>query len=113
MCVRLHALIRACGLSHGEVTMWFGIVTHQDILNAIGALNVKVNKLMTQQDDLNAAAQEIEADVAKQNTALAAIKAEIAALQAANPALDLSGLTAAVADLDTATAAEEAAAPPA
>ena len=92
--------------------MWFGIVTHQDILNAIAALNVKVTKLMTQQDDLNAAAQEIEADVAKQNTALDAIKAEIAALQAGNPALDLTALNAAVADLDTATAAEQAVVPP-
>ena len=92
--------------------MWFGIVTHQDILNAVNALNVKVSKLMTQQDDLNAAAQEIEADVAKQNTALDAIKAEIAALQGANPALDLTALNAAVADLDTATAAEQAVVPP-
>ena len=92
--------------------MWFGIVTHQDILNAIAALNVKVTKLMTQQDDLNAAAQEIEADVAKQNAALDAIKAEIAALQGANPALDLTALNAAVADLDTATAAEQAVVPP-
>jgi len=92
--------------------VWFGIVTHQDILNAVNALNVKVNKLMTQQDDLNAAAQEIEADVAKQNTALAAIKAEIAALQGANPALDFTALNAAVGDLDTATAAEQAVVPP-
>ncbi len=92
--------------------MWFGIVTNRDILTAVNALTAKVDKLMTQQDDLNAAAQEIEADVAKENTALDAIKAEIASLQGANPALDFTALNAAVADLGTATAAEQAVVPP-
>jgi hypothetical protein len=90
----------------------FGLVTNRDLQQQLTILTQKVDILMSQQDDLNAAAQEIEADVARENTALAAIKAEIASLQGANPALDLTSLNAAVADLDTATAAEEAAVPP-
>lgn len=46
------------------------------------------------QADLDALAASVSSDVA-------AINAEIAALQQANPALDLSGLQAAVASLDT------------
>ena len=91
--------------------MW-GIVTGAQILQAIKAVSAKVDILMTEQAGIDAAAQEIQADVTRENTALAAIQAEIATLQAGNPALDLSGLQAAVSALDSATAAEEAAVPP-
>ena len=90
-----------------------GIVTNRQLLNLLNIINEKADLIMTEQDQVNAAAQEIEADVAAEATALSAIKAEIAALQAGNPALDLSGLQAAVAGLDTETAAEQAAVPPA
>jgi hypothetical protein len=104
-----------------------GLVTNRQLLAAIAivqasndaqqasidALHLKADALMTEQAGIDAAAQEIEADVAKENTALTAIQAEIASLQNANPALDLTGLNAAVADLDTAAAAEQAAVPPA
>jgi hypothetical protein len=56
------------------------------------ALNAKADKIMSQQDDITADAAAIEA-------AIAALAAEIAALKTANPALDLTGLDKAVADL--------------
>jgi hypothetical protein len=90
----------------------FGVVTNRQILQALADLTVKVDILMTEQAGIDAAAQEIQADVTRENTALAAIQAEIATLQAGNPALDLSGLQAAVGQLDQATAAEQAAVPP-
>ena len=90
----------------------FGVVTNRQILQALADLTVKVDILMTEQAGIDAAAQEIQADVTRENTALAAIQAEIATLQAGNPALDLSGLQAAVGPLDQATAAEQAAVPP-
>ena len=85
----------------------------RQIQQALQELNAKADIIMATQDDINAEAQQIEADVAAENTALSAIQAEIAALEAANPAIDLTGLKAAVADLDSATAAEQAVAPPA
>ena len=64
-------------------------------------LDQKVSALMSQQDEINA-------DVTELQTAAAAIQAEIAKLQTANPALDLTGLTAAISSL---TALEPPAAP--
>lgn len=90
----------------------FGIVTNRQIWQQLLAMDEKLDVIMSEQAGIDAAAQEIQADVAKENTALAAIQAEIAALQAGNPALDLSGLNAAVAALDSATAAEQAVVPP-
>ena len=94
-----------------EVAVW-GFVTGAQILQAIKAVSAKVDILMTEQAGIDAAAQEIQADVAAENTALAAIQAEIAQLQAGNPALDLTGLQSAVSALDSATAAEQAVVPP-
>lgn len=68
-------------------------------------------KIMALQDDVNADAAAIEAAVATLGTAVTAIEAEIAALQAANPAVDLSPLQTAVADLAPAVAAVAAVAP--
>ena len=69
-------------------------------------LHRKAYKIMSQQDDLNTEAQQIEADVAGIKSASDAIKQEIADLEAQianNQPVDLSGLKAAVADLDSAT----------
>jgi peptidoglycan hydrolase CwlO-like protein len=70
-----------------------------DIQRVVHTINAKADKLMSQQDEINA-------DVSELQAAAAAIAAEIAALENANPALDLSGLKAAVASV-------EALAPPA
>ena len=83
-----------------------------DIAESLNHLHGKVDRIMSDQDTVNAAAAQIEQDVAEQNTALAAIQAEIAALQQANPAIDFTALNQAVADLGTATSAEQAVVPP-
>jgi predicted negative regulator of RcsB-dependent stress response len=62
------------------------------ILNQLQTINKKLDVIMSQQDDITADAAAIE-------TAIAALAAEIAALKTANPALDLTGLDKAVADL--------------
>ncbi len=90
-----------------------GKVTNRDLQLQLDAIAAKVDILMSEQDQVNAAAQQIEADVAAENTALTAIQAEIAALQAGNPAVDFTSLNQAVADLGSAAAAEEAVVPPA
>jgi predicted nucleic acid-binding Zn-ribbon protein len=90
----------------------FGLVTNRQLLQAIQILASKVDILMSQQDEIGADVQAIEGAVAQLNAAASAIEAEIAALQQANPALDLSGLQQAVADLGTAASAV-AAIPPA
>jgi chromosome segregation ATPase len=90
-----------------------GLVTNRQLQQQLDRIETKVDLMSSQQDEINAEAQQIQADVAAEATALTAIKAEIAALQGANPALDLTGLQAAVAGLDTETAAEQAVPPPA
>lgn len=71
-------------------------------------LNRKADKIVSQQDDLNADVASIEAGVTALSDAATNIQAEIAALQAANPALDLTGLNTAVADLGNAVSAVSA-----
>jgi predicted negative regulator of RcsB-dependent stress response len=75
------------------------IATLGRILAAITMANQKLDMLMSQQDDLTADVQAIDQAVTDLGTAASAIEAEIAALKAANPALDLSGLDSAVASL--------------
>jgi hypothetical protein len=70
----------------------------------LNAINTKADKIMSQQDDITADAAAIE-------TAVAALASEIATLKAGNPALDLTGLDKAVADLSA--LASPPAAPPA
>jgi predicted nucleic acid-binding Zn-ribbon protein len=85
------------------------------VLTQLAEINQKLDVIMTAQDDINAATSQIEADVAAENAATDAIKAEIANLEAqvaAGQAPDLTGLKAAVADLDAAAASEEGAVPP-
>lgn len=84
------------------------MVTNAQILRSLQELHAKVDIVMTQQDDLNAAATEIQAENADLATAAANIAAEIAALKAANPALDLTALDAAVAGIPSAQAAVDA-----
>ncbi|HEY2638948.1 MAG TPA: GH25 family lysozyme [Streptosporangiaceae bacterium] len=88
------------------------IVSNAQLLQQLQILNKKADVLMSQQDEINADVQSIEAGVAALGTAEAAIQAEIASLKTANPALDLSGLDKAAADLTTAVAGVSAIAPP-
>jgi peptidoglycan hydrolase CwlO-like protein len=71
------------------------------IYHTLQRIERKVDLIMSEQ-------AEIDQDVAELNTAVTNIQAEIAALQAANPALDLSALQTAIA----AVAAIAPAAPP-
>ena len=61
----------------------------KDIQRTVHTLDANVRHLMSQQDEINQ-------DVAELTAAVSAISAEIAALQAANPELDLSALKTAV-----------------
>lgn len=89
------------------------MVTNTQIMRSLQLLHEKVDILMTQADDLAADVTTIEAGVAALGQAAIAIQAEIDALKAANPALDLSALDAAAAALSPAVAAVSALAPPA
>jgi outer membrane murein-binding lipoprotein Lpp len=60
------------------------------VTQSLAELHAKVDALMSQQDEINT-------DVTELQAAVTAIADEIAALKAANPALDLSGLEGAVA----------------
>ncbi|MCW2767555.1 MAG: hypothetical protein JWO11_3514 [Nocardioides sp.] len=79
-------------VTHGELRhrlqeLWDYVLEQSNTVSILG------EKLSVTQADLDALATSIAADVS-------AIQAEIAALEAANPNLDLSGLQAAVASLD-------------
>jgi hypothetical protein len=79
----------------------------------ITALSKKVG-LMATQADVDALTARLAALDTRAKNAVAAIQAEIAKLQTANPSLDLTGLTAAVSNLESdATAAEGLESPPA
>ena len=95
------------------------VVTNKRILAALlvidtrlSAIETTLRKIMSEQDQANAVAAQIETDVAAENTATTAIEAEIAALQAANPSVDFTPLNQAVTDLNSATASEQAVVPP-
>lgn len=66
----------------------------------INALNKKVAKLASQAD-VDALTARLAALDTRTSAAVTAIKAEITALQNANPNLNLAGLTAAVGQLET------------
>jgi hypothetical protein len=89
------------------------VVTNLQILQSLQALHVKVDLLMSEQDQVAADVTTIEEGVANLGIAATAIAAEIAALKAANPSLDLSGLDKAAADLTGAVTSVSALAPPA
>jgi predicted nucleic acid-binding Zn-ribbon protein len=100
---------RVAHCAAGELTM----ITNRQLLTQITILSQKLDVLMSQQDEINTDVQAIEAGVAQLNTAATAIQAEIAALKQANPALDLTALDKAAADLNGAVNAVAAIAPPA
>lgn len=82
------------------------MVTSAQILHSLQLLHQKVDILMSQSDDLAADVTTIEDGVAALSTAATNLSAaeqaildKIAALQAANPALDLTALNQAAADL--------------
>lgn len=89
------------------------IVTNRQLQQQLNRIETKVDLMTEQQDQINADVQAIEAGVANLSTAAAAIQAEIDALKQQNPALDLSGLDKAAADLTGAVSAVSALAPPA
>lgn len=70
-------------------------------------------QIVSTQADVDALTAALTADDSQLNAAVVAIQAEIAALQNANPALDLSGLTSAVAATADAVTAVAALVPPA
>jgi hypothetical protein len=80
-------------------------VTLAQVLAAVMVANQKLDVLMSQQDDLAADVQAIGQAVTDLGTAAAAIEAEITALKAANPALNLTALDSAVSSLKTAVSA--------
>jgi predicted nucleic acid-binding Zn-ribbon protein len=86
-------------------------VTNAQILAAITVVNKKLDALMTQQDDIDADVQTLGQEETDLATASTAIEDEIAALKAANPALDLTALDAKVASLKTAVSGVAAIAP--
>jgi predicted nucleic acid-binding Zn-ribbon protein len=89
------------------------MITNLQLLQSLQALHAKVDILMSEQDQINADVTTIEEGVANLGTAAAAIQAEIDALKAANPSLDLSALDKAAADLTGAVTTVAAIAPPA
>jgi len=89
------------------------MITNAALLRSLQALHLKVDILMSQQDEVNADVTTIEAGIEALNAAATNIAAEIAALQAANPALDLSALDAHAAALTAAVGSITALAPPA
>jgi septal ring factor EnvC (AmiA/AmiB activator) len=68
--------------------LWQHVLRQEETINQLG------EKIVATQADLDALAQRVSDDVT-------AINAEITALQQANPQLDLSGLQAAVSNLDS------------
>lgn len=88
------------------------IVTDRQLQQQLIRIETKVDLMTSQQDEINTDVQTIEAGVANLGTAAAAIQAEIDALKQQNPALDLSGLDKAAADLTGAVSAVSALAPP-
>ena len=86
--------------------------TPDQILAAITTVNRKLDVIMSQQDDITADVQAIGQAVTDLGTATTSIEAEITALKGANPALDLTGLDAAVGSLKTAVSGVAAIAPP-
>jgi hypothetical protein len=95
-------------------------VTNAQVLTAVTRLASKVDViltqigiLMSQQDDISADTAAIVQAVTDLGTAVTSVQAEIDQLKAANPALDLTALDAAVASLQPAVAGVQGLVPPA
>jgi hypothetical protein len=89
-------------------TDWIIIRSLRRIETALGIILERENVIMDQQDQLDADVAAVQAVVTDLAAATANIQAEIDALKAANPGLDLSGLDAAVAALQGAQAGVDA-----
>lgn len=96
----------------GKRCAWHRGTVLDYIALALAAIEQNMEKIMTDQDTADAVAGRIEADVASESASIAAIRAEIAVLQNAHPAVDFTRLLAAV-DTQDAAAADEAAVAPA
>jgi hypothetical protein len=83
----------------------------REILEHLKVIDTKLEKIMTDQDQANAFAAQIESDVQRQSVATANILTKISELESANPGVDFTALKQAVLDEDTQTANEEAAVP--
>lgn len=93
----------------------FGVTSRQ-LLQQLHSLNAKVDRLMSQQDNIAADIATIEAGVAAIQasdaalaTAQQALAAEIASLKTVNPHIDLTGLDKAAADVTAAVSANSSA----
>lgn len=87
--------------------IWDYVLEQTEIVTQIG------DRQMSQQDDINALTAALAQEDSDLNAAVTGIQAEIAALQNANPALDLTALTAQVDATAAAVAAAAALVPPA
>jgi chromosome segregation ATPase len=94
----------------------FGYTTNRQLQQQLINLTAKVEKIMSQQDNIAADVATIEAGIAAIQsadaalaTAQQALSAEIASLKAAHPQLDLSGLDKAAADVTAAASANSSA----
>jgi hypothetical protein len=82
------------------------------VLGQTGQITRLGEGLMAQQEDIDALTAALAQEDSDLNTAVTGIQAEIAALQNANPALDLTALTAQVDATAAAVAAAAALVPP-
>lgn len=91
----------------------YGITQHEqrqidDLYRHLHILEEKVQEIMTAQDDVNAAVTAIQAVTTDLTNAVTNIQAEIAALKAANVAVDTSALDTAVTQLQAVQATVDA-----
>lgn len=110
-----------CGHDHDDLDavtvgelLWHLVHQTDRLERTLAAILDTQEIIMSEQADIDAAAAQIQSDVAAENAATAAIKTEIADLEAkiaAGQPADLTGLKAAVAALDSAAADEQSAAP--
>lgn len=77
-------------------------VTRREFDHELAELNERLTRMSTQFDDLNAAIDQVSGDL---TTATTELQAELNALAAANPGIDLSPAIAKVQALDTAVQA--------
>jgi uncharacterized coiled-coil protein SlyX len=76
---------------------WFGLVTVSDLNRAVATLNQRMAKMEGSLDALNAAVDQVAADL---STSVTELQTELDNLAAANPGVDLTAVTAKVEALD-------------
>lgn len=81
----------------------FGLVTSSDLQNAVNKINKRIDKLeASEQGQIDALTSQVTQVSSDLETATQNLQAEIDSLASANPSLDLSALTNAIAPLDEA-----------